>query len=61
LGLPPECLVVLISRDEKYFIPNGGTVLEGGDVLLILANKQDMNKLNDIINKPLPPLHKKQD
>jgi cell volume regulation protein A len=49
LGIPPECLIVLISRNEKYFIPSGGTVLEAGDVLLALANKQDLNTLGGIL------------
>jgi cell volume regulation protein A len=32
LGLPPDSLIVLVNRDEKFFVPSGGTVLEGGDV-----------------------------
>lgn len=52
LGLPSECLVVLISRNEKYFIPNGTTVLEAGDVLLVLANGRDAGKLGGILHKP---------
>ncbi len=51
LGLPPECLIVLVSRNEKYFIPNGATMVEPGDVLLVLASKQDMSALSAILNK----------
>ncbi|OGX31348.1 MAG: K+/H+ antiporter [Omnitrophica WOR_2 bacterium RIFCSPHIGHO2_01_FULL_48_9] len=47
--IPPGCLVVLISRDDKFFIPNGATVLNGGDVLLVLANKPDLQKLQSIL------------
>ncbi len=50
IGIPAECLIVLISRDDKFFIPNGVTVLNGGDVLLVLANKQALQKLYSIVN-----------
>ena len=50
IGIPPECLIVLISRDDKFFIPNGLTVLNGGDVLLVLANKQALQKLHSIVS-----------
>lgn len=52
LGIPPGCLVVLLGRDEKFFIPDGKTVLEAGDVLLILANTQDMRQLQKILSTP---------
>lgn len=51
IGIPGQCLVVLISRDDKFFIPNGATVLNGGDVLLVLASKQARQKLHSIINR----------
>lgn len=51
IGLPSECLVVLISRDDKFFIPNGATAINGGDVLLVLANKQALQKLHSLVNK----------
>lgn len=50
IGIPPGCLIVLISRDDKFFIPNGLTVLNGGDVLLVLANKQALQKLHSIVS-----------
>lgn len=42
LGLPPSCLIVLIHRQEKYISPNGNSVIENGDHLLILANTKDV-------------------
>jgi potassium/hydrogen antiporter len=50
LGIPKGSLIALICRDEKYFIPNGSTVLNGGDVLLVIANKADLQKLQSILN-----------
>ena len=41
LGVPEKCLIVLISRDGKFVIPAGSTLIEGGDVLLVLADPVD--------------------
>ena len=38
LGLPPDSLIVLVNRDENFFVPSGGSTLEGGDVVLVLLN-----------------------
>ena len=35
LGLPPHELIVLIRRDSKSFVPNGGTLLKSGDRIVI--------------------------
>ena len=45
LNLPKDCLIIFICRDEKFFVPNGNTILKGGDVLQILMNKEDMTKV----------------
>ncbi len=49
LRVPEKCLIVLISRDDKYVIPSGATVMEGGDVLLVLANEADLLKLQQTL------------
>lgn len=41
LKVPDKCLIVLVSRSGKFVIPSGSTVIEGGDVLLVLANMLD--------------------
>jgi potassium/hydrogen antiporter len=38
-------LVVLVSRDGHYFVPSGGTVLEEGDVLQVLAEKDKIQEI----------------
>jgi cell volume regulation protein A len=42
LNLPKPTLIVLLVRDGKYIQPNGSTVLEEGDKLLLLANNKEM-------------------
>ncbi|MBL7742048.1 MAG: potassium/proton antiporter [Chitinophagaceae bacterium] len=48
LGLPKPALIVLIVREGKYIQPNGSTILEEGDKLLVLANNKDV--LHEIYN-----------
>ncbi len=42
LGLPQDTLVVLIGRDDEYIVPSGGTVLQEGDTLLVLASAENL-------------------
>ena len=35
LGLPPELLITMIVRGEETVIPKGGTVIAGGDLLVL--------------------------
>jgi cell volume regulation protein A len=46
LNLPKPALIALIVRDGKYIQPNGSTVLEEGDKLLMLANNKEI--LNEV-------------
>ena len=41
LGLPKTSLIAMIQRNGKYITPNGSTVLEINDKLLILAENKD--------------------
>lgn len=41
LALPKPSLIVLIHRGSKYIHPNGETVVEAGDHLLVLANTKE--------------------
>ena len=49
IGLPDQCLIVLICRNEKFFIPNGATLLNDGDILWVLAGKHDLKKLHKLL------------
>jgi cell volume regulation protein A len=50
VGVPKEALVTLVSRDDKFIIPNGSTVIEGGDVLLVLSDKLGVKDIERRIN-----------
>jgi len=41
LPLPEKTLVVMVKRNDKYFIPTGNTLLQKDDKLLIITDNQD--------------------
>jgi cell volume regulation protein A len=48
LGLPEQSLIVLLTRGDRYLVPNGSTVLEKGDTLVVLASKDDIPAIREI-------------
>ncbi|HWP43448.1 MAG TPA: potassium/proton antiporter [Blastocatellia bacterium] len=52
LGLPRGALIVLINRGNEFLIPSGGTVLEAGDTLLVLADRASLGRARSIIEAP---------
>ena len=51
LGLPRDCLIVLISRNDNYLVPSGGTVLQEGDTILVLVNKTTLPQVRDVLSR----------
>ncbi len=52
LGIPKNVIIAMIKRNDKYITPNGFTVIEPNDVLLILSDNQEgLDKVNSCINK----------
>ncbi len=49
LGLPRDSLIVLVNRDENYCVPSGSTILEGGDVVLVLLNQNNLAEVREIL------------
>lgn len=49
LNVPEKCLIVLVSRGDKFIIPSGSAVIEEGDVLLVLAGREDIKALQAIV------------
>lgn len=54
MSVPRDCLIVMISKEDRFLIPNGSTRLEGGDVLFVLANPRDLADLQKIIAQQKP-------
>jgi len=55
LGLPPDSLVVLISRDDSYVVPSGGTVLQESDTILVLVNRNNLPEVREILSRQRTP------
>jgi potassium/hydrogen antiporter len=49
LGLPDGALVVLLKKGERFFVPGGGTVLESGDRLTVLAGHDILEDVRSIL------------
>lgn len=45
LQLPKNALIVLIHRNDKYLSPNGDTMLEAGDHLLVMAQSKQAGEM----------------
>jgi cell volume regulation protein A len=45
LGLPDDSLIVLISRGDQIVVPNGSTIINEGDTLLVLAEKDALEAI----------------
>lgn len=41
LGFPKTAIIAMVKRDGKYITPNGSTVLQAQDVLLVLAEDEE--------------------
>ncbi len=51
LGAPRGSLVVSVERDGKEVIPNGGTLLQGGDKLVILCDEYQIARVESILER----------
>lgn len=49
LGLPDASLIVLINRRQDIVVPNGNTIIEAHDVLLVLADKPALQEIHNLI------------
>lgn len=51
VGLPKDALILLVSKQEEFVIPNGRTVLEAGDRMLILTDKETLSEVQAILGE----------
>lgn len=47
LELPQESLVTVIYRNNNYIVPSGSTAIEAGDTILVLVNKDNIEKVKN--------------
>jgi potassium/hydrogen antiporter len=61
LGLPQGALVVLIHKEGHFIVPSGDTVLAPRDRMLVLADKQSLEEVEQILKKTMVRKEKKKD
>jgi cell volume regulation protein A len=49
LGFPAESVITLIVRNDQYLVPTGSTILQPGDVLLVVLKKESIREVNRIL------------
>lgn len=52
LHLPPDTLIVLVGRRDEMIVPGGGTLIEAGDTVLLLARETVREQVRDILQRP---------
>ncbi|HEY8340775.1 MAG TPA: potassium/proton antiporter [Egibacteraceae bacterium] len=55
LGLPEGTLIVLVTRGDQYLVPQGGTVLQAGDDLLVIGDPTVIGTMRDLCSPPVQP------
>ena len=51
LGMPADSLIVLVSRNESFLVPSGGTVLQEGDTVLVLVNNNNLPEVRTVLGR----------
>lgn len=51
LGMPPDSLIVLVSRGDEFLVPSGGTVLQEGDTILVLVDRNNLPRVRGILSE----------
>ncbi len=49
LGLPPSTVVVAVTRDDRVFVPDGGTALQPGDQVLVVTQTAQREVARDVL------------
>lgn len=49
ISLPPDTLVILVRRDDRYLVPTGNTKLYIGDTLLVISEEE--KSLQELLSK----------
>ena len=53
LGMPHDSLITLIYRGESHIVPTGSTILEAGDVILVLVTKSNVKEVANRLTAPV--------
>ncbi len=55
LSFPKSAIIAMIKREDKYITPNGSTIIEPNDTLIVLSDNQDeIDKVYDCLHLDQP-------
>jgi len=54
-GLPPGALVVVLDREGQTMVPSGGTFVQAGDKLLVMAARPDIARVQELLEDARQP------
>jgi potassium/hydrogen antiporter len=49
LSIPDGALIILVRREDEYFVPNGQTILQEKDTLLVLAEPEEHEQVIEVV------------
>jgi potassium/hydrogen antiporter len=49
LPIPDGALIILVRREDEYFVPNGQTILQEKDTLLVLAEPEEHEQVIEVV------------
>ncbi|MGH9458176.1 MAG: potassium/proton antiporter [Thermoanaerobaculia bacterium] len=52
LNLPSDTLILLVHRQGGFLVPNGSTVIEPADKLMIFTSKASIERVRDAVERP---------
>ncbi|HLG15129.1 MAG TPA: potassium/proton antiporter [Blastocatellia bacterium] len=55
IGFPEGALIVLIDRGDDFIVPRGASVIEAGDTLLVLADKEELDGTRFVVESAESP------
>ncbi|MDX1661641.1 MAG: TrkA C-terminal domain-containing protein, partial [Gemmatimonadota bacterium] len=48
IGVPDQCVVAAVLRDDQFVVPRGDTELLGGDHVILVGPKEDVKTAQDL-------------
>jgi len=49
MDFPEGALIILINRGEEFFVPGGSTVVNAGDMLMMMVSKENIDRVRSLV------------
>jgi len=48
IKLPPQTLIVSLTRGNQNILPDGNCIIKNGDYIIVIARKESISKIENI-------------